>query len=88
MGKPLVPGTAKLVFAVDDVRAAHIALLRRGVVFAHAPRNVNGMEWAAAFRDPDGHLRALCTEEHASVSQMSSTTRILPEKAPPRHRAL
>jgi catechol 2,3-dioxygenase-like lactoylglutathione lyase family enzyme len=44
---------------VDDVEAAYVDLVERGVRFIHRPRPVargQHMElWAAAFRDPDGH---------------------------------
>ena len=51
-----VAGGAEVVFGVDDVTAAHAALTARGVAFLGPPRNVSGDQWAANFRDPDGHL--------------------------------
>jgi catechol 2,3-dioxygenase-like lactoylglutathione lyase family enzyme len=48
---------------VDDLPAAHAALRDAGVSFTSPPRVVtrgSRMEqWAAAFRDPDGHGIAL-----------------------------
>ena len=51
-----VAGGAEVVFGVEDVTAAHAALTARGVDFLSPPRNVSGEQWAANFRDPDGHL--------------------------------
>ena len=51
-----VAGGTEVVFGVTDVTAAHAALSGRGVVFPGAPRIVTGVQWAANFRDPDGHL--------------------------------
>ncbi len=51
-----VAGGTEVVFGVADVTAAHEALRARGVEFLNAPRNVTGDQWAANFRDPDGHL--------------------------------
>ncbi len=51
-----VAGGAEIVFGVDDVNQTHAALSDRGVEFLNAPRNVTGDQWAANFRDPDGHL--------------------------------
>lgn len=47
-----------LYFRVDDIRSAHDALTRRGVVFTNAPhlvhRHADGTEeWLAFFSDPD-----------------------------------
>ncbi len=51
-----VAGGTEIVFGVADVTAAYEALRARGVEFLNAPRNVTGDQWAANFRDPDGHL--------------------------------
>jgi catechol 2,3-dioxygenase-like lactoylglutathione lyase family enzyme len=48
-------GATEVVFAVRDVAQAYAALRERGVEFFQPPRNVNGSDWAANFRDPDGH---------------------------------
>ena len=58
-------GATEVVFGVDDVTAAHEALTARGVTFLNAPRNVTGDQWAANFRDPDGHLLSIFGPEKA-----------------------
>jgi len=57
MGK--APGAMQLVFGTDNVKAAYAALKAKGVDFMNEPRDVNGREWAANFRDPDGHLLSI-----------------------------
>lgn len=61
--KGLVPSTdelrTELVFDVPDVGAAHRALSARGVTFRIAPRPVTGDQFAADFRDPDGHVLSI-----------------------------
>ena len=54
-----VAGATEVVFVVDDVRRAHATLRERGVTFLNEPRNVTGDQWAANFRDPDGHLLSI-----------------------------
>jgi predicted enzyme related to lactoylglutathione lyase len=44
---------------VDDVKASYRTLKSKGVEFMNEPRDVNGQEWAANFRDPDGHLLSI-----------------------------
>ncbi len=58
-------GGTEIVFGVADVTAAHAALKARGVQFLNAPRNVTGDQWAANFRDPDGHLLSVFGPEKA-----------------------
>ncbi len=60
-----VAGGTEVVFGVADVTAAHDALKARGVEFLNAPRNVTGDQWAANFRDPDGHLLSIFGPEKA-----------------------
>ncbi len=60
-----VAGGTEIVFGVADVTAAHEALRARGVEFLNAPRNVTGDQWAANFRDPDGHLLSVYGPEKA-----------------------
>lgn len=60
-----VAGGTEIVFGVADVTAAHAALRARGVEFLNAPRNVTGDQWAANFRDPDGHLLSVFGPEKA-----------------------
>jgi catechol 2,3-dioxygenase-like lactoylglutathione lyase family enzyme len=57
MGK--TAGAMELVLGVDNVRASYAALKAKDVEFTNEPRNVNGREWAANFRDPDGHLLSI-----------------------------
>jgi len=53
-------------YRVDDLNAAHEALVARGVVFEAAPHLVAKLPdhelWMAFFRDPDGNLLALMAE--------------------------
>jgi len=58
-------GATEVGFGVADVTAAHQALSARGVEFLNAPRNVTGDQWAANFRDPDGHLLSIFGPEEA-----------------------
>ena len=61
-------GTTEAVFGVNDVTATHEALTSRGVEFLSAPRNVTGDQWAANFRDPDGHLLSMVPNAHRARS--------------------
>jgi catechol 2,3-dioxygenase-like lactoylglutathione lyase family enzyme len=61
-------GATEVVFGVDDVTATHEALKSRGVEFLSTPRNVTGDQWAANFRDPDGHLLSIFGPERASTA--------------------
>ena len=54
-----VAGGTEVVFGVADVKVAYEALSGGGVDFLNAPRNVTGDQWAANFRDPDGHLLSI-----------------------------
>ena len=55
-----VAGATEVVFVVDGcTRRAHRAQQGRGVTFLNEPRNVTGDQWAANFRDPDGHLLSI-----------------------------
>lgn len=56
---PQVNGATEIVFQVDNVRATRQALIERGVAFMNEPRQVTPTEWAAHFRDPDGHLLSI-----------------------------
>ena len=55
-------------FAVDDVHAEYERLKAAGVEFVHRPRMVSQGEhleqWAATFRDPDGHAITITRWEH------------------------
>ncbi len=54
-----IAGATELVFAVPSVRGAIRELAARGVVFLGEPRQVTPNDWAAHFRDVDGHLLSL-----------------------------
>ncbi|HJT53711.1 MAG TPA: VOC family protein [Candidatus Angelobacter sp.] len=56
---PHVNGATEVVFQVENVRAARQALMDRGIAFMNEPRQVTPTEWAAHFRDPDGHLLSI-----------------------------
>ncbi|HWX56295.1 MAG TPA: VOC family protein [Verrucomicrobiae bacterium] len=49
-------GATEIVFQVENVRAAHASLVAQGVTFLREPAQVTPTDWAAHFRDPDGHL--------------------------------
>ena len=49
-------GATEVIFSVEHVRAAVDALRGQGIEFTHEPRVVSPGNWAANFRDPDGHL--------------------------------
>jgi catechol 2,3-dioxygenase-like lactoylglutathione lyase family enzyme len=49
----------ELVFPVEDVTTAFESLRGRGVTFRLAPRAVAGENFAADFRDPDGHVLSI-----------------------------
>jgi catechol 2,3-dioxygenase-like lactoylglutathione lyase family enzyme len=51
-----IAGASEVVFAVEHVRAAFEALRAQGVEFINEPRVVSPGNFAANFRDPDGHL--------------------------------
>ena len=63
---PQVNGATEIAFRVDNVRAARRALMERGVVFINEPRQVTPTDWAAHFRDPDGHLLSIFGPEGKS----------------------
>ena len=50
---------SEIVFQVEDVDAAHRDLRSRGVAFRVEPRVVNADQFAADFRDPDGHVLSI-----------------------------
>ena len=54
-----IAGAVEIVFAVDDLHHAHKVLSNRGVKFLREPRQVTDTDWAANFRDPDGHLLSI-----------------------------
>ena len=56
---PMDERAVELVFGVDDIHRAFEALSDRGVVFRVEPRIVTGDQFAADFRDPDGHVLSI-----------------------------
>jgi len=52
-------GATEIVFAVEHIRHAYEALRTAGVDFSGEPRFVSGPNWAANFRDPDGHILSI-----------------------------
>ena len=50
---------SEIVFQVEDVDAAYRELHSRGVAFRVEPRVVNADQFAADFRDPDGHVLSI-----------------------------
>ena len=52
-------GANEVVLGVDGVREAHAEMTERGLTFLNEPRVVTGEQWAANFRDPDGHLLSI-----------------------------
>jgi predicted enzyme related to lactoylglutathione lyase len=56
---PHIAGATEVVFAVDSVRAARKSLTAQGVTFLSEPRQVTPTDWAAHFKDPDGHILSL-----------------------------
>lgn len=64
------PGLVEVVFEVDDVDAAYLALTGAGVQFRFEPRVVMSSEGrdllAADFRDPDGNVLSITGWRHTS----------------------
>jgi catechol 2,3-dioxygenase-like lactoylglutathione lyase family enzyme len=53
------PVGVELVLTVGEIHAAYDLLRSRGVEFRVPPRVVAGEQWAADFRDPDGHVLSI-----------------------------
>ncbi|UWZ85302.1 VOC family protein [Occallatibacter riparius] len=49
-------GESEIVFAVEHVKQAAGALSRKGVHIEAAPHPLTATDWAASFKDPDGHV--------------------------------
>ena len=66
-------GTSILYYGVDDIQAAHAALVGRGVPFEEAPRMIANLGdrdlWLGAFRDSEGNLLGLMSEVHHAPSR-------------------
>lgn len=56
---PQVNGATEVSFAVENIRTAYAALEKQGVTFLNEPRQVTEKEFAAHFRDPDGHMLSI-----------------------------
>lgn len=56
---PNLVGATEVVLRVPSVRAAHRALLAQGIAFISEPHQVTPTDWAAHFRDLDGHLLSI-----------------------------
>jgi catechol 2,3-dioxygenase-like lactoylglutathione lyase family enzyme len=54
-----INGATEVAFAVEDIHASYAALKERGVIFMNAPQQVTEKEFAAHFRDPDGHMLSI-----------------------------
>jgi catechol 2,3-dioxygenase-like lactoylglutathione lyase family enzyme len=52
-------GAMEAIFGVPSVRKAHQETHARGAHFVNEPHEVSPGNWAASFRDPDGHLLTL-----------------------------
>ena len=52
-------GATEIVFSVEHIRQAYEALRAAGVEFSGEPRVVSAPNWAANFRDPDGHILSI-----------------------------
>ena len=50
-----IVGAVEVIFSVDSVADAHLALAARGCTFIREPREIYPVGWAATFTDPDGH---------------------------------
>jgi catechol 2,3-dioxygenase-like lactoylglutathione lyase family enzyme len=55
--------SVEIAFAVEHVKAAHLALRALGVEFKREPRVITGTTWATDFRDPDGHVLSIVGPE-------------------------
>jgi predicted enzyme related to lactoylglutathione lyase len=70
---PAGVGTSILYYGVDDIQAAHAALVAGGVKFEEPPHKIASLGdrdiWMGAFRDSEGNMLALMSEvRHPSPS--------------------
>jgi catechol 2,3-dioxygenase-like lactoylglutathione lyase family enzyme len=56
---PQLAGATEIVFQVGNVRAAYTGLQGQGVTFVNEPHQITPTDWAAHFRDVDGHLLSI-----------------------------
>jgi methylmalonyl-CoA/ethylmalonyl-CoA epimerase len=65
--KPVSPGGTIVYFKLDDLQAAHAALVEQGVVFLQPPHLIARMPdhdlWMAFPQDPDGNTLGLMSEQ-------------------------
>jgi predicted enzyme related to lactoylglutathione lyase len=65
-GAELDPPGSVLYYRVQDIRAAHAAMVERGVEFEGEPHLIAAMPdhelWMAFFRDTEGNMMALMAE--------------------------
>jgi len=52
-------GAVEIILPCESVGSAHSALKTKGVAFLKAPNEVSPGQWAANFKDPDGHVLTL-----------------------------
>jgi predicted enzyme related to lactoylglutathione lyase len=66
-------GTSILYYGVDDIQAAHAALVGRGVQFEEAPHVIANLGdrdlWMGAFRDSEGNVLGLMSEVRHAPSR-------------------
>jgi methylmalonyl-CoA/ethylmalonyl-CoA epimerase len=65
--KPVSTGGTIVYFKLDDLQAAHAALVEQGVVFLQPPHLIARMPdhdlWMAFLQDPDGNTLGLMSEQ-------------------------
>lgn len=52
-------GAVEVILPCESVRAAYADLIAKDVTFLKAPNEVSPGQWAANFKDPDGHILTL-----------------------------
>ena len=53
------PGETEIVFPVEHVKQAADALSRGAIHIETAPHPLTATDWAASFKDPDGHILSI-----------------------------
>lgn len=64
-------GATEIVFPVETVGKAHIALEDKQVAFLNEPRNQTGSSWAANSADPDAHHLSSSGRSNSSHSTIA-----------------
>ena len=54
-----INGATEVAFGVDEIQTAYAGLKDKGVTFLSEPKQATDKEFAAHFRDPDGHLLSI-----------------------------